>query len=445
MKSRIVVGLVIIFALCAMLLVIGGNRTDASGSTIENDQKVDTGIDVLTYGNAEKNFSLIKEDEDMTPDEHLVEIAKQFPEFGGLFYDQDGTLQVYMVGQKEAMNSSTSDFLKSMISSEILGGESLDKTGMEVIEGNYTFLQLKEWHDKMTTSVLEMPGVVFTDIDDTKNRLRIGVENLRASRKTVTEHLVNLGIPIEAVVISRTKPIEPELRDRNRPLRGGFQINFSGSLCTLGFVADRGGVRGFVTNSHCSGIQGGNQGTVFHQPTASGTTNRIGQETTDPTYFTGGACPAGRRCRFSDSSFARVPHPSGPSVSSTRGSIARPPVGSTSWNGTDLFTITSESNPVAGQSVTKVGRTTGRSSGTVQQTCANFNVSGGNITQLCQAQAGYNSAGGDSGSPVFRITSGFNVALVGIHWGSGGAFSPIGGIQRSGELGAITTCSGGAC
>jgi hypothetical protein len=200
-----------------------------------------------------------------------------------------------------------------------------------------------------------------------------------------------------------------------------------------------------VTNSHCTNTQGGVEGTVYHQPSASGTTNRIGQEIADPTYFTGGSCPSGRRCRFSDSSFARVPHPSGPAVATALGTIARPAVGSFTWNGVDTFTITAEAAPVVGQSVTKVGRTTGRTSGTVQQTCANFNVSGTTITQLCQSRASFASAGGDSGSAVFRITALPNVTLVGIHWGSGGVFSPITGIQMSGELGSVTTCASGGC
>jgi hypothetical protein len=79
----------------------------------------------------------------------------------------------------------------------------------------------------------------------------------------------------------------------------------------------------------------------------------------------------------------------------------------------------------------------------VSRTCTNFNVSGTNITQLCQSQASYSSAGGDSGSPVFSITGGSDVRVRGIHWGSGGVYSPIGGIQRAGELGAITECASG--
>jgi hypothetical protein len=77
----------------------------------------------------------------------------------------------------------------------------------------------------------------------------------------------------------------------------------------------------------------------------------------------------------------------------------------------------------------------------------NINVSGTNITQLCQSLASTTVAGGDSGSPVIRITSGTDVQLKGILWGGGSgiAFSPISGVQRSSEMGTLTTCATGGC
>jgi hypothetical protein len=380
-----------------------------------------------------------------TSDDRLAAVAKQVPGFGGMFFAQDGTLQVYLLEQKGSVSADMMSFLEDVINREVGRGERLSGKGVETLEGKYSFLDLYNWQQQMSPTVLAIPGVISTEIAEELNQLRIGIRDSPGMADAVEKTLSELGIPRGAVKIAEAEEVWPELRNRRRPLRGGLQINFGGFLCTLGFVAVRQGVTGFVTNSHCTNTQGGVEGTVYHQPSASGTTNRIGQEIADPTYFTGGSCPAGRRCRFSDSSFARVPHPSGPSVTTALGTIARPAVGSFTWNGVDTFTITAEAAPVVGQAVTKVGRTTGRTTGTIQQTCANFNVSGSTITQLCQSRASYTSAGGDSGSPVFRITTLPNVALVGIHWGSGGIFSPITNIQMGGELGAVNTCAGGGC
>jgi hypothetical protein len=77
----------------------------------------------------------------------------------------------------------------------------------------------------------------------------------------------------------------------------------------------------------------------------------------------------------------------------------------------------------------------------VTNTCVNTNVSGTNITQLCQNFVSATVGSGDSGSPVFIIGSGDDVALVGILWGSSGSnsfvFSPISQVEQ--ELGALTT------
>jgi hypothetical protein len=430
MKYRnLIVGVVVLFALLAMTFT------------------GDTGNAAISTGNMNPAASPApaQTDEIETSDDRLAAVAKQVPGFGGMFYDQGGTLQVYMSGQKGPAPVALMSLLDEVITREVGRGERLSGNGLEILEGRYDFLDLYSWQGQMSPAVLALPGVVFTDIDEKANRLRIGIADTPGLTEEVEKYLSELNVPREAVLISETKPVFPELRNVRRPLRGGLQINFGNFLCTLGFIAVRQGVTGFVTNSHCTTTQGGNQGTVYHQPSASGTTNRVGQEIADPTYFTGGSCPSGKQCRFSDSSFARVPHPSGPAVATALGTIARPPVGSFTWNGTDIFQITGEAAPVVGQAVTKVGRTTGRTSGTIQQTCANFNVAGSTITQLCQSQASYSSSGGDSGSPVFRITTLPNVILVGIHWGSGGAFSPITGIQMSGELGAINTCAGGGC
>jgi hypothetical protein len=424
MDRKMIVSVVVLFALLAMLIT------------------TNTGDVAISAGNNNPAALPAQTDQMETSDDQLAAVARQVPGFGGMYFDQDGTLQVYMMKQTGPATEALMASLDEVITREVGKGERLSRSGVEILEGQYDFQELYRWQQQMSPTMLALPGVVFTDIDDMTNRLRIGVED-SSMAETLGEYLPKLGVPREAVLISVAKPVVLELRNVRRPVRGGLQINFGNFLCSIGFPAVRQGITGFVTASHCSNTQGGVEGTVYHQPVASGTANRIGLEVADPTYFTGGSCPAGRRCRFSDSSFARVPHPSGPTVATAVGTIARPPVNSFTWNGVDIFQVTAEAAPVVGQSATKVGRTTGRTNGTVQRTCTNFNVAGSNITQLCQAQASFTSAGGDSGSPVFRITTLPNVTLMGVFWGSGGVFSPITNVQMSGELGAVNTCAGG--
>jgi outer membrane murein-binding lipoprotein Lpp len=306
--------------------------------------------------------------------------------------------------------------------------------------------RLPAWFAQASPAVLALPGTVFADHDEANNRLLFGVES-DAVIPGVRRVLRALGIPDAVVAIEVTAPIYQmaTLRDRWRPTQGGIQIHFGQYVCTLGFNGDESGGRSFYTNSHCTDKQGGTEGTQYYQPTSSVDGTVIATEAEDPQYFRGGACPRGKKCRYSDA--ARALYSSG--VESTRGAIAKtsgPNNGSLEVTGT--FTITSQdattTSFASGTTVNKVGRTTGWTQGSTGNTCVNVNVSGSNITQLCQTLVTSSAVivgGGDSGSGVFRITSGDNVQLVGILWGGSSdgkmfVFSPLKNIIQ--ELGSLT-------
>lgn len=309
--------------------------------------------------------------------------------------------------------------------------------------------QLARWFEQASPEVLALPDTVFAYHDEAAGRLVFGVENAAAIQGVRTA-LAHLGIPESAFTVREAEPIYQiaTLRDRFRPTINGIQIHFGNFLCSLGFNADSGVERSFVTASHCTNKQGGVEGTQYFQPTSTVDPTVIATEVADPTYFRGGRCPKGRKCRFSDSSRALY----SASVGSTRGSIAQtsgPNNGSLTVTGS--FTVTSQDNTTSsfaiGTTVNKVGRTTGWTQGNVTATCVDTNVSGSNITQLCQTFVeNPNGAvvvqGGDSGSGVFAITAGTNVQLVGILWGGNSTgtqfvFSPLKQVED--ELGPLVT------
>jgi hypothetical protein len=86
-------------------------------------------------------------------------------------------------------------------------------------------------------------------------------------------------------------------------------------------------------------------------------------------------------------------------------------------------------NPQLGWLVFKSGISTGTTSGTIYQYLSSVShPTFGSLTG--QYTAKYSSAGGDSGSPIYRTVTG-GVQIVGIHWGSSnskGYFSPIRGV-----------------
>jgi hypothetical protein len=351
-----------------------------------------------------------------------------------MFLDGE-TLKVYLVDPAQR------DVAERAIAA-IFGPESIPAGGVQVLPGRYNFAQLKTWH-RRAAALFDLPGVVFTDVDDTANRLRIGVEQ-EALRDPVERELRGLSIPSEAVEIVETEPIVQlvTLRDKVRPLEGGLQINFPGYLCTYGFNATRAGVQGFVINSHCTKTQGGVESTPYWQPLEASDTF-IGTETADPVY-TKTKCPAGlkgRVCRYSDSAFATLDA----AATYDLGAIAKTDsVNSGSLNIVGAFRISAEATAKVGNIVNKVGRTTGWSQGKVAQVCVDTSVQGSKIVQLCQVFVNAAVGSGDSGSPAFMTSGTDSAQLVGILWGgnySGTQFvySPMSGIKRSDELGPLTT------
>lgn len=361
-------------------------------------------------------------------DHDFLEMEREVPGFGGFFYDEQDRLNV---------------FLKDTEGPEAAAFRGVEP-GVVIRRGDYGFAELAAWRKELR-QVLSLPGVVSLDVDEATNRIRIGMDS-RARTKSLDRdrlerELLFKNAPREAVVVEEAEPIRPmvNLRDQVRPIAGGFEVaNFK--ACTLGFNVFREGVFGFVTNSHCTSRQGGVEGTRFYQNYLASGGDFVGVEVADPDYFTGGECPAGRRCRFSDSSFIRYDAAN----LGDYGKLART-VSRGGANGslevpakTPRFIINGRATSVQGKPLNKIGRTTGWTFGNVIATCVDVNVAATDFSQLCQdvVQAGVNS--GDSGSPVFSWTKGNNVKLVGILWGGNTTvfvLSPLANVER--ELGAL--------
>ena len=389
----------------------------------------------------------------------FAEIGMRVPEFGGMYVDPEkDTLYVYAV-------NAGPDFVPRLDKAitDVLGPDRPRERRIEVLPAQYSFMQLKEWHDRISMQVLAIPGAVLTEIDHSTNRLKVGVETL-AIEPQIGATLAELDVPRETVNIEVMPHIEQQtlspdtgadtdqewsdpagcppnctLRSdlhSDQPtgfaLLGGIQIQAMGQgACTLSFAVSGTPVGGFVTASHCTGHQGGVQKTKFFQPTDADT--QVAVEKTDPCYWPTPPgctpvraplwCPPGMSCRLSNAVFAKR----GRTITLFTGALAQPatlspntctppvenvppacphPAGrcDVCWFTGDLFNVREENGNrlvMVGDVVNKVGRTSGWTRGTVTGVCVNVNAAPG-ITDICQTTANYAAFGGDSGSPVFR-------------------------------------------
>jgi hypothetical protein len=350
-------------------------------------------------------------------DAEMSAMAEAFPGFGGFYYDEAGRPNVYL--------------------RNLAGASIFQQMDPEVVihKADFDFRALQQWRLRLRSGLFAVPGVISLDVDETSNRIKIGVAagaSLERVAREVSFHLV----PDQAVIFEAADPIIPmaSLLDQIRPVPGGVQINFPGFLCTLGFNASRGGVAGFVTNSHCTSTQGGVESTPYFQPLSPAS---IGVEIADPEYA---RCPRGKLCRESDSSFAQYN-----SASLSGGNSIARTTSRGQFNGSltiddanPSFTVTGTGSAGVGTEVNKVGRTTGWTFGPVTDTCVDTSVQGSRVLLLCQTFVEGGVGGGDSGSPVFTWSGGNNATLVGLLWGGNGAgtlfvFSPYSAVAA--ELG----------
>jgi hypothetical protein len=371
-----------------------------------------------------------------------AEATRGIPTFGGSYLDADGsTLHVWLTqpNQADATRARTA-----------LAGVPAGRT--VVHRADYTFTQLTTWRSTIR-SLLARP-VTTLDIDERTNRISVGVENLDRDRPAAVAALARLGVPAAAVILEGVPAVTMALGDRMRPLHAGTQIAFTAGACTLGYPATRAGVAGIVTNSHCSTTRGVVDGGRVWQPTRpADLSGFVGTETQDSELHAGLLdCPVNMRCASGDASFYATV--AGETIA--QGRIARPALNSTTWNGTDTYRVTATTGGAADNAaVQKVGRTTGRTAGTVTETCQDMTVKDTDIMLFCQQRATYSSGLGDSGSPVFQITNSAtnDVTAVGLNWGfaqnedgtfHSSVFTPF--LEVELEIGNINVCATGfAC
>ncbi len=408
-------------------------------------------------------------------DSYFERLNQKNPNIDGFSLDEQGNVSVYVKQDVSGLSAQALETLQVSIqdSIESVFGEgflsslgdnshstqslSHDVPEIKLLQSKYDIAQLAQWRRDMV-NLLDIDGIVLIDLDEARNQIKVGVRT-ETLRSRIEAELIKLSIPLQAVVIEKTNPFSlsnHSLASRVTPAVGGLGVNYSGSpvsnpVCTLGFLARHSRGSTMVLPSHCSNRRGdGADGTKYYQPTINNS-HYLGKEVVDPNHFTGGKCPTGQKCRWSDATLVKLTS----SASFDLGGIAQ----TTSWwnnskqiNHTNsTFRITSERTfPVSGEYLDKVGLTTGWTFGIVTETCVDVRVSQ-NITLLCQDIVSKPSwvnttrpisSKGDSGAPVFRWL-GNNVVLYGILWGSRNdngeqfIFSAMTNIEY--ELGNLTT------
>ncbi len=383
-----------------------------------------------------------------------AELAREIPELAGFFFDTSGNVIVLLKGL--AASETMKDRLRPRLGKELSRGRRKDAADLIVRTVDYSFLELKDWRDRlMRADILTAPGVVWLDLDEVRNRVVIGLD-VGADPGAARVIAQDLGIPAEAVAFEVTGPYvsQQSLQDQFRPIEGGIRIQrVSGGQrvsCTLGFTALWNNQPVFLTAGHCSPDPAGIDGVAQFQPTAPLTASDSAVMTPIGREIAHFSTPCGnRRCSYSDAAVY------GALVGSRLGYIAKTvsgcfrdcpePILDLDPNRPYWLIDTTHEGFVVNDLVSKIGSATGWSQANVQRTCVNVSPAQG-VTAYCQMFANYGADGGDSGAPILLdigLMEDSTVTLGGIHSGRAGSnsvFSPWSGIvQDYGSLSVLPT------
>ena len=133
-----------------------------------------------------------------TPADQLIRIAEEVPGFGGMFYDENSSLSIYLLNPDQA------DDVGRVIAAL---HDDLTPGRVKVFKGQYSYLQLREWY-WLSGKLLRMKGAVFMVIDETRNRVVFGVEKGNMNvREHIERKLAQLAVPREAIVVEEVDPL----------------------------------------------------------------------------------------------------------------------------------------------------------------------------------------------------------------------------------------------
>ena len=124
------------------------------------------------------------------------------------------TLELIMVPRSGPGREGTFTNLDEDASSSWYWRLSLQRPDLE-----YSVGDLAEWHRALRDVIWQVPGIVYTYLDEPKNRIRIGMEPRRGAREEMEAAIESVGVPVGAALIDvGCSGVEPwPLDDANPP------------------------------------------------------------------------------------------------------------------------------------------------------------------------------------------------------------------------------------
>ena len=129
----------------------------------------------------------------------MADIAAEAPGFAGMLLDPvDNNILLVKTTQPDTDIS----VYKAAIVARF---PEMSSKRFELINAKYDFAQLSEWYT-LIAPLYSVPGLVYTDVDEVRNKIVIGVET-EADRAPMERKIAELPIPPDAIGVVVTGPV----------------------------------------------------------------------------------------------------------------------------------------------------------------------------------------------------------------------------------------------
>jgi hypothetical protein len=371
--------------------------------------------------------------------EEFRDLSRQIPGFTGIFFDADGMLTI-------SASRDLSPGEQERVLKWAVGYSASVRQGAAVRQKRsmFDYVALYDGFQKLIDRVGGDSSLVSARIDEKEGQIVLGVED-GGSHEGILAALAELSLPNSILRIEADEATRPDstLRDQIRTLTAGVQIANPYPWmdhCTLGHIVWHKNEDGSPNlnigwafySSHCTESRYSvNRKPTYGQPTLN---SPVAQEWEEAPVY---SCSGYGSCQDADVAVLAILNEIGFGVASV--AISSQPYDTTTappFLGR-RSTANTISGALTGERVTKVGRTTGETSGDISETCVDRQVLGESLWILCNQRAYYHAGSGDSGAPVFIKAEepghSSTPRVAGLHWGSnvtrGGwvtsTFSPV--------------------
>jgi hypothetical protein len=343
--------------------------------------------------------------------EEFRDMSVRFPGFGGIWIDDNDRLVINFAGDDvpNALPGAVRAWLHAFGRSDL----AQRATRIHKVERDYSDLYTQLNAIKVVAADYDI--VTSLGIDEMSGRVTVGIRD-EGSLPRLQQGLADRSVVTEAVTFAITGPVVEVqgLQSMFSDMMGGIQINRhsgAGGSCSIGFVGFR-QMTGMpwpyadfsqivlTTAAHCTSSQLAMSGDAFGQPDIN---RPVGVEIDEAEIYLQGSsyCGSYTYCRFADVAVVQISNgiSSWPTRAAKSSSVTS---GNPPYLGWQNYTGSGVKGVLAGDMVTKVGRTTGQTSARVVSGCYDIQSSSTpGLWTLCAAKAPLGVKGGDSGAPVF--------------------------------------------